>query len=89
MLLFVLLGPASSRMAAAQEVRSEMQQEQEQKAFWQDRYRRLVGQIREARERLEASGAQLSRARHHRTLRGGGQRLPVLRDRARAEADLA
>ena len=88
MLACLAIVATSAPTAVAQGSPGEAQQEEEQKANWQGRYRRLIEQIREARERLEAAGAELSRARHHRTLRGGEQRLPVLEDRARAEADL-
>lgn len=84
----LLVGAAGLPSAGlAQSSPTETQQEEEQKAYWQDRYRRLTEQVRNARERLEAAGADLSRARHHRKLRGGEQKLPVLGDLARAEAD--
>jgi hypothetical protein len=88
-LAFLLVGAgALPSTGVAQISPTEVQQEERQKAYWQDRYRRLTERIRDAQERLEAASAELSRARHHRTLRGGEQKLPVLGDIARAEADL-
>lgn len=86
LVLLVVLGVAALQSSA--EPPGQAEQEEEQKVYWQDRYRELTKRIRDARERLEAASAELSRSRHHRTLRGGEQKLPLLGEVARAEADL-
>ena len=61
--------------------------EQEQMAYWQGRGRALAGRVRDASARLAAGREQYQRIRHHRRIRGE-DKVGVLTEIARAEADL-
>ena len=62
--------------------------EEQQMVYWQERARALAERVRDASARLAAGREQYTRIRHHRRIRGE-DKVTVLTEIARAEADLS
>jgi len=87
MLILTLLVASAPTVSADPSEAPPAFSEEEQMAYWQGRGRALAERVRDASARLAAGREEYQRIRHHRRIRGE-DKVAVLTEIARAEADL-